>query len=82
MGGRITSERQRNRREWLVCTVFLLGLVFLGVNGGVATAYAVVLHLSLLLPVIAAGFLHLAIRGISFADLANNRAKNIAEEQR
>lgn len=59
-----------------------LGLVFLGVSGGVATAYAVVLHLALLLPVIAAGFIHLAIRGISFSDLAKNRAKNIAEQQR
>ena len=57
-----------------------LGLVFFGVSAGVATAYAVVLHLTLLLPVIAAGFIHLAIRGISFKELAQSRSENIAEE--
>ena len=58
-----------------------LGLVFFGVSAAVATAYAVVLHLTLLLPVIAAGFIHLAIRGISFGELSKNRGKHIAEEQ-
>ena len=58
-----------------------LCLVFLGISGGVATAYAVVLHLALLLPVIAGGFIHLAIRGISFKELSRTRAKNIAEEE-
>lgn len=58
-----------------------LGLVFFGVSAGVATAYAVVLHLSLLLPVIAAGFIHLTIRGISFGELSKNRSKHIANEQ-
>lgn len=59
-----------------------LGLVFFGVSAAVATAYAVVLHLALLLPVIGAGFLHLAIQGISFSELSKNRGKHIAEEQR
>lgn len=60
----------------------VLGLVFLGVNNGVATAYAIVLHLALLLPVIVAGSIHLTIEGISFKELARNKANNTAEAQR
>ena len=50
-----------------------LSLVFLGVSGGVASAYAVVLHLALLLPVILTGFLYLAIKSVSLADLTRKR---------
>lgn len=50
-----------------------LSLVFLGVSSGVASAYAVVLHLALLLPVIATGFLHLAIHSVSLSDLTRKR---------
>jgi uncharacterized protein (TIRG00374 family) len=50
-----------------------LSLVFLGVSGGVASAYAVVLHLALLLPVILTGFLYLALKSVSLADLTRKR---------
>lgn len=50
-----------------------LSLVFLGVSSGVASAYAVVLHLALLLPVIATGFLHLAIHSVSLSELTRKR---------
>ena len=48
----------------------VLTLVFLGVGSGVASAYAVVLHAVLLLPVIGAGLLHLAANSISLGQLA------------
>ena len=50
-----------------------LALVFTGVNSGVASAYAVVLHLALLLPVIATGLLHLAMVGLTLGDLTKRR---------
>ena len=50
-----------------------LALVFAGVSSGVASAYAVVLHLALLLPVIATGLLHLATVGLSLGDLTKRR---------
>jgi uncharacterized protein (TIRG00374 family) len=59
-----------------------LTLVFLGVSGGVASAYAVVLHLALLLPVIAMGLLHLALVGISLGDLTKRRYADTTEDVR
>ena len=50
-----------------------LSLVFLGVGSGVASAYAIVLHLALLLPVIGAGVVHLAIHSLSLGDLTRGR---------
>lgn len=48
-----------------------LSLVFLGVASGVASAYILVLHLALLLPVIAMGMAHLAMSGLSLRDLTH-----------
>lgn len=48
-------------------TVLTLGSV--GVNAALGTAYAVVLHATLLLPVIAFGLLHLAINSINIGHL-------------
>jgi len=48
-----------------------LSLVFLGVASGVASAYILVLHLALLLPVIAMGMAHLAMSGLSLLDLTH-----------
>ena len=58
-----------------------LSLAFLGVSTGLAFAYAVVLHLALLVPVIATGFLHLALRSISLSDLTRRRLADKPEEQ-
>lgn len=57
-----------------------LSLAFLGVSTGLAFAYAVVLHLALLLPVIATGFLHLALRSISLSELTRRRYADATEE--
>jgi uncharacterized protein (TIRG00374 family) len=48
----------------------VLTLVFLGVGSGLASAYAVVLHAVLLLPVIGVGLLHLAANSVSLGQLA------------
>ncbi len=58
-----------------------LSLAFLGVSTGLAFAYAVVLHLALLVPVIVTGFLHLALRSISLSDLTRRRLADTTEEQ-
>ena len=49
----------------------VLSLEFLGVGTGVATAYAIVLHMALLIPVIAAGLGYLAIKSINLSQLAS-----------
>ena len=51
----------------------VLSLVFLGVDGETALAYAIVLHLALLLPVIVAGLAHLAARGLTLGQLMRRR---------
>ncbi len=57
-----------------------LSLAFLGVSTGLAFAYAVILHLALLLPVIATGFLHLALRNVRLSDLTRRRLADAPEE--
>ena len=57
-----------------------LALVSLGVSSGVASAYAVVLHLTLLLPVIAAGLAHLAYRSVSLRELARGVPSGASED--
>ncbi len=57
-----------------------LSLVFLGVSSGAASAYAIVLHLALLLPVIAAGLIHLATRSVSLSQLVRGREGRPAGE--
>ncbi len=59
----------------------VLSLVFLGVANGPASAYAIVLHLALLLPVIAAGLIHLAVRSVSLRQLTGDRAGSAAGER-
>ena len=56
----------------------VLSLVFLGVDGETALAYAIVLHLALLLPVIAAGLAHLATRGLTLGQLMQRREHAVA----
>ena len=51
----------------------VLSLVFMGVDKETALAYAVVLHLALLLPVIGAGLAHLAARGLTLRQLMRIR---------
>ena len=51
----------------------VLSLVFMGVDKETALAYAIVLHLALLLPVIAAGLAHLAARGLTLRQLMRTR---------
>ncbi|MCE2469978.1 MAG: flippase-like domain-containing protein [Dehalococcoidia bacterium] len=51
----------------------VLSLEALGVGVGLATAYAVVLHLAVLLPPIAVGLGYLAVRGIAFGQLTGRR---------
>ncbi len=58
-----------------------LSLVFLGVGSGLASAYAIVLHLALLLPVIAAGLIHLAARSVSLGQLTSGRADKTVGER-
>ena len=58
-----------------------LSLTFLGVSKGPAFAYAIVLHLALLLPVIVTGFLHLAFRNVSLSDLTRRRLADAPEDQ-
>jgi glycosyltransferase 2 family protein len=57
-----------------------LSLAFLGVSTGLAFAYAVVLHLALLLPVIATGFLHLALSKVSLSELTRRRVTGAPED--
>lgn len=52
----------------------VLSLEFLGVGTGVATAYAIVLHMALLIPVIAAGLGYLAIKSINLSQLASSES--------
>ena len=52
-----------------------LALVVLGVESAQASAYAVVLHATLLLPVIVAGLLYLAIRSIPLGELLQSRTE-------
>ncbi len=56
----------------------VLSLVFLGVDGETALAYAIVLHLALLLPVIVAGLAHLAARGLTLGQLMRRREGTVA----
>ncbi len=58
----------------------VLALVFLGVDGETALAYAIVLHLALLLPVIAAGLAHLAARGLTLGELMRRREAAVAPD--
>ncbi len=58
-----------------------LSLVFLGASSGAASAYAIVLHLALLLPVIAAGLIHLAARSIPLSQLTGGRTGSAAGER-
>lgn len=51
-----------------------LALVVLGVESVHASAYAIVLHAALLLPVIVAGLLYLAVRSTPLAELLQSRA--------
>jgi uncharacterized protein (TIRG00374 family) len=48
-----------------------LSLAFLGVSSGVASAYAVVLHVTLLLPPILAGIVHLASSSVTLGQLTS-----------
>ena len=56
----------------------VLSLVFLGVDGETALAYAIVLHLALLVPVIAAGLAHLAARRLTLGQLMRRREDAVA----
>ena len=56
-----------------------LALVVLGVGSVHASAYAIVLHAALLLPVIVVGLLYLALRSIPLGDLLQNRAESTAK---
>ncbi len=56
-----------------------LALVFLGVSAGLATAYILVLHLALLLPVIGAGLLYLATQKVSLRQLTQGDAGTAAD---
>jgi uncharacterized protein (TIRG00374 family) len=58
-----------------------LSLAFLGVSPGLAFGYAVVLHVTLLVPVIITGLLHLALRNVSLTDLTRRRLSNVPEDQ-
>ncbi|MDE2836211.1 MAG: lysylphosphatidylglycerol synthase transmembrane domain-containing protein [Chloroflexota bacterium] len=53
-----------------------LGLVVLGVGSVDASAYAIVLHAVLLLPVIVVGLLYLAVRSIPLGELLQSRAES------
>ena len=53
-----------------------LALVVLGVGSVHASAYAIVLHAALLLPVIIVGLLYLAIRSIPLGELLQSRAES------
>jgi uncharacterized membrane protein YbhN (UPF0104 family) len=59
----------------------VLSLAFLGVSPGLAFAYAVVLHVALLVPVIITGFLHLALRNVSLTDITRRRLTDAPEDQ-
>jgi len=49
-------------------------LVFLGVSSSVALAYAVVLHITVLLPVIVTGLVYLAVQNIGVSELTRKRS--------
>ena len=54
---------------------------FLGVGSGLASAYAVVLHMTLLLPVVAIGLLHLSTKSVTLAQLTRSPARTATEDQ-
>ena len=56
-----------------------LGLVVLGVESVHASAYAIVLHATLLLPVIAVGLLYLGVRSIPLGELLQTRNEPTAK---
>lgn len=56
-----------------------LALIVLGVEAVHASAYAIVLHAALLLPVIIVGLLYLAVRSIPLGELLQNRAESTAK---
>ena len=58
-----------------------LSLIFLGVSSGLASAYAIVLHLALLLPVIGAGLAYLASQSTSLGQLTRRRMDTTAGER-
>ena len=58
----------------------VLALVFLGVDGETELAYAIVLHLALLLPVIAAGLAPRAARGLTLGELMRRREAAVAPD--
>ncbi len=58
-----------------------LALVSMGVGSGVASAYAVVLHLALLLPVIVAGLAHLATQSVSLRQLTRGTCPPTGSEE-
>ncbi len=53
----------------------VLALEGLGVSAGIASAYAVVLHAAVLVPPIVVGLLHLAMRGVTLAQLTRRPAE-------
>jgi len=56
-------------------------LVGLGVDGGTASAYAVVLHAALLLPPVVAGLAYLASRSVSLGQLTRGAAPTPAKDK-
>jgi uncharacterized protein (TIRG00374 family) len=56
-----------------------LALVFLGVGSGLATAYILVLHVALLLPVIVMGLLYLATQSVSLGQLARGEKQTMED---
>ena len=59
----------------------VLSLEFLGVASGVASAYAIVLHVTLLLPPIVAGLLHLAASSVTLGQLTRATPASPTEER-
>lgn len=45
----------------------------MGIGSGLASAYAIVLHIALLVPVILAGLVHLAVRSVSLSELTSQK---------
>lgn len=59
----------------------VLALVYLGVGSGLASAYALVLHAALILPVIAVGLVYLGMRSITLVQLTRGRAGGAVGER-
>ena len=59
----------------------VLSLEFLGVASGVASAYAIVLHVTLLLPPIVAGLLHLAASSVTLGQLTRATPASPTEDR-